>query len=99
MSDGVGPGPVERARSAATRGGWQQAFDLLMEADADGLLAPAELPVLGDSRGWLLATAAIAGYTPRCPVLKRCRCGLREVVCDRSTRRVACLDSGRRRRV
>ncbi len=30
------------------RGGWQQAFDLLMEADADGLLAAADLPVLGE---------------------------------------------------
>jgi len=39
---------VERARSAAARSGWEQAFDLLVEADADGLLAPAELPVLGE---------------------------------------------------
>ena len=33
---------------AAARGDWQQAFDLLMEADADGLLAPTDLPVLGE---------------------------------------------------
>jgi len=48
MSDGAGLGVVERAHSAASRGDWQQAFDLLMEADADGLLAPTELPVLGE---------------------------------------------------
>ena len=48
MSDGAGLGLVERARDAAARGDWQQAFDLLMEADADGLLAPADLPVLGE---------------------------------------------------
>jgi tetratricopeptide (TPR) repeat protein len=48
MSDVAGLGLVKRARSAATRGGWQQAFDLLMEADADGLLSPADLPVLGE---------------------------------------------------
>ena len=44
MSDGAGVGLVERARDAAARGDWQQAFDLLMEADADGLLAPTDLP-------------------------------------------------------
>jgi hypothetical protein len=48
MSDGAGLSLVERARSAATRGGWQQAFDLLMKADADGLLAPTDLPVLAE---------------------------------------------------
>lgn len=48
MSDEPGRGLVERAHSAAARGGWQQAFDLLMKADADGLLAPTELPVLGE---------------------------------------------------
>ena len=48
MSDGAGLGLVERARDAAARGDWQQAFDLLMEADADGLLAPADLAVLGE---------------------------------------------------
>ena len=39
------------ASSSAHAGGpgdWQQAFDLLMEADADGLLAPTDLPVLGE---------------------------------------------------
>jgi tetratricopeptide (TPR) repeat protein len=48
MSDGAGPGIVENAREAAARGEWQQAFDLLMEADADGPLAPGHLPVLGE---------------------------------------------------
>ena len=48
MGDGAGLGLVERARDAAARGDWQQAFDLLMEADADGLLAPTDLPVLGE---------------------------------------------------
>ncbi|MDQ1552844.1 MAG: hypothetical protein QOD50_2266 [Actinomycetota bacterium] len=47
MSDGAGLGLVERARDAATRRDWQQAFDLLMKADADDLLAPNDLPVLG----------------------------------------------------
>ena len=48
MSDGPGGGLVEHARDAAVRGDWQQAFDLLVEADADGHLAPADLPVLGE---------------------------------------------------
>ena len=48
MSDGAGGGLVERARAAAARGDWQQAFDLLVEADADGLLATTDLPLLGE---------------------------------------------------
>jgi tetratricopeptide (TPR) repeat protein len=48
MSYGAGPGLVERAREVAARGDWQQAFDLLMEADSSGGLAPADLPLLGD---------------------------------------------------
>ena len=48
MSDGAGLGLVERAREAAGRGDWQEAFDLLMEADEESLLAPADLPVLGE---------------------------------------------------
>ena len=48
MSDGAGLGVVERARAAAARGDWQQAFDLLIEADADGVLAPTDLPLLGE---------------------------------------------------
>ena len=46
MSDGAGLGLLERVRDAAGRGDWQRAFDLLMEADADDRLAPADLPVL-----------------------------------------------------
>ena len=48
MRDDAGRGLVERARDAAARNDWRQAFDLLMEADTDGLLAPTELPVLGE---------------------------------------------------
>ena len=48
MGDAVGLGLVERARDAAAREDWQQAFDLLMEAEADGRLAPAELALLGE---------------------------------------------------
>ncbi len=48
MSDGAGGGVVERARDAAARGAWEQAFDLLMEADVVGPLAPADLPLLGE---------------------------------------------------
>ena len=55
MSDGAGLGVVERARDAAARGDWQQAFDLLMQADADGVLALTDLPVLGE-------VAYAAGY-------------------------------------
>ena len=55
MSEDAGRGLVERARSAASRGGWQEAYDLLMEADADDLLAPADFPVLGE-------VAYAAGY-------------------------------------
>ena len=55
MSDDAGRSVVERARSAAARGGWQQAFDLFMEADADGLLGPTDLPVFGE-------VAYAAGY-------------------------------------
>jgi tetratricopeptide (TPR) repeat protein len=48
MSDGAGRGLVERARDAAALNDWRQAFDLLTEADTDGLLAPTDLPVLGE---------------------------------------------------
>ncbi len=55
MSDDADGGLADRAREAATRGDWQTAFDLLVEADADGLLAPGDLPVLGE-------VAYAAGY-------------------------------------
>jgi hypothetical protein len=48
MDDGAGRGVVERARDAVGRGDWHQAFDLLVDADADGLLGPADLPMLGE---------------------------------------------------
>ena len=48
MTDGGGSTAVERAREAASTGAWDEAFDLLMGADADGLLGPADLPVLGE---------------------------------------------------
>jgi tetratricopeptide (TPR) repeat protein len=48
MRDGAGRGLVERARDAAALKDWRLAFDLLMEADAGGLLAPTDLPVLGE---------------------------------------------------
>ena len=48
MSDDAGLGLVERARAASAQGDWEQAFDLLMEADADDLLVPTDLPVLGE---------------------------------------------------
>jgi tetratricopeptide (TPR) repeat protein len=48
MSDGAGPGLVERGHAAAARGDWQNAFALLLEADAAGGLPAADLPVLGE---------------------------------------------------
>jgi tetratricopeptide (TPR) repeat protein len=60
MGDDAGPAegrsPVERARSAVSQGNWQQAFDLLTAADAEGRLEPADLPLLGEvayAAGWL----------------------------------------------
>src|SRR4029450_924742 len=48
MHDDAGPGLVDRARDAAPRNDGRQSFDLLMEADTEGLLAPTDLPVLGE---------------------------------------------------
>jgi tetratricopeptide (TPR) repeat protein len=48
MSNGVGYAVVERAHDAASRGDWQEAYDLFMTADAKGLAGPADLPVLGE---------------------------------------------------
>ena len=39
---------VQRARDAAGRGSWEEAFDLLMEADANGLADPGDLRLLGE---------------------------------------------------
>src|SRR5829696_1561588 len=48
MGGGAGLGLLERAHAAVATGSWPEAFDLLMEADTDGLLAPTDLPVLGE---------------------------------------------------
>ena len=48
MSDGVHEAVVQRGRDAAARGDWQDAYDLLMQADADELMTAAELPVLAE---------------------------------------------------
>src|SRR5215217_3948340 len=48
MSEDPGSGLVERASEAASRGRWPEAFALLAEADADGLLGPADLPMFGE---------------------------------------------------
>ena len=48
MSGGAGLGLVERARDAAAGRDWQRAFELLVEADGDGLLGATDLPVLGE---------------------------------------------------
>ena len=42
------PTLLERARAAASRGEWRAAYDQLTEADAGGLLGPAELPFLAE---------------------------------------------------
>ena len=39
---------LERARTAAARGAWEEAYDLLVKADSDGLIGPADLPLLGE---------------------------------------------------
>src|SRR5687768_15293065 len=39
---------TERARDAAARGEWEEAFDLFMKADAGSALRPADLPLLGE---------------------------------------------------
>jgi tetratricopeptide (TPR) repeat protein len=39
---------VAGAREAAARGDWEEAYDLLMKADANGLMGQTELPLLGE---------------------------------------------------
>jgi tetratricopeptide (TPR) repeat protein len=39
---------VQRAREAATRGDWDEGYELLVRADSDGLLGLADLPLLGE---------------------------------------------------
>ena len=48
MSDVAADSPLVRAHTAAERGDWQVAFDLFQQADADGQLGMADLPVLAD---------------------------------------------------
>ena len=48
MPDVVAEGVVQRARDAASRGDWRAAYELFVQADADGLVGPADLPVLGE---------------------------------------------------
>ena len=48
MTEGVGEAVVRRAHDAAKRGDWEEAYDLFMTADADGLVGPADLGVLGE---------------------------------------------------
>src|SRR5688572_11081544 len=39
---------VRQGREAAARGEWEEAYELLMRADADGLVGPSDLPLLGE---------------------------------------------------
>ena len=39
---------LQRAREAAARGDWEEGYELLMKADSDGSLGPADLPLLGE---------------------------------------------------
>jgi tetratricopeptide (TPR) repeat protein len=48
MTDDVSEAVLERGRNAAALGDWQTAFDLLMKADADGLVGAPDLPVLAE---------------------------------------------------
>src|SRR5215210_2567059 len=48
MTDAVDETAVQRAHDAASRGDWGAAFELFMSADADGLVGPDDLPVLGE---------------------------------------------------
>jgi tetratricopeptide (TPR) repeat protein len=39
---------LQRAREAAARGDWNEGYELLTKADVEGLLGPADLPLLGE---------------------------------------------------
>jgi tetratricopeptide (TPR) repeat protein len=39
---------LQRARAAAARGDWEEAYDLLVKADSDGLIGAGDLPLLGE---------------------------------------------------
>jgi hypothetical protein len=49
MGEIAGSGLVEHARDAAGRQEWDEALDLLMQADAGGVLAASDLPLLGEA--------------------------------------------------
>ena len=62
MSDPDDARTLGRARHAATRGDWQEAFDLFLAADADGALGQDDLPLLADvayAAGYLDVTIAV----------------------------------------
>lgn len=44
--------PLEAGRDAITRRAWQEAFDLLTQADMSGLLEPHDLESLGEAAWW-----------------------------------------------
>src|SRR5688500_3747 len=46
VSAATDPTTLERARAAASRAAWQEAYDLLREAESGGLLGPADRPLL-----------------------------------------------------
>ena len=48
MTDDSVGGVIERAHVAASRGAWQEAFDLFTQADAGSLLATEDLPMFGN---------------------------------------------------
>ena len=53
---------VDRARATAVEGGWRQAYELLLRADADGLLTQGEP---GFAPTWMDACVDGVGVTPR----------------------------------
>jgi tetratricopeptide (TPR) repeat protein len=48
VSGATDPTLMERARAAAARSDWQEAYGLLTEADSAALLSPGDLPLLAD---------------------------------------------------
>jgi class 3 adenylate cyclase len=53
MAQVVEPSLEEKAQAALDEHAWQQAYDLLSEADAKGELAPNELVLLADAAWWV----------------------------------------------
>ena len=48
VTEAIDPTLLERARAVASRGGWQEAYDLLVEAESGGLLGTADLPLFAE---------------------------------------------------